>query len=131
MSTPATPALLLELLASLARPFSSRRNVERYQARALGRLIDHAWRRVPFYRRRLELHGLRPEDIRAPADLARLPPVSRRELQEAALSDRMASGVELTECVSYETSGSTGEPLRIVRTPREDARLFGAGCARR
>ena len=35
------------------------------------------------------------------------------------------SGVDLARCHSYETSGSSGEPLRIVRTPHEDARLFG------
>ena len=114
-----------EFLTSLVRPFRSRRSIERYQAAALRRLVDDAWRRVPFYRRRLELHGLRPSDLREPADLERLPPVSRRELQEATLADRMAAGVVLSECVSHETSGSSGEPLRIVRTPYEETVLFG------
>jgi phenylacetate-CoA ligase len=120
-----SPTLLPELLASLCRPFRSRRAIERYRAAALRRLVEHAWRGVPFYRRRFELHGLTPADIRTPADLERLPPVERRELQEAALGDRMATGVDLAACVSYETSGSSGEPLRVVRTRDEDARLFG------
>lgn len=87
------PTLQSEPLASLVRPFRSRRSIERYQTAALRRLVDHAGRRVPFYRRRLELHGLRPGDLRAPADLERLPPVSQRELQEAVLADPMAAGV--------------------------------------
>ena len=119
------PTLVPEFLLSLERPFGSRRAIERYQEAALRRLIEHAFERVPFYRRHFERHGVRPADVRRLADLHRLPPVSRRELQETALPDRMASGVELERCHSYETSGSSGEPLRIVRTPHEDARLFG------
>ena len=114
-----------ELLASFVRPFRSRESIERYQAAALARLVDHAWRCVPFYRRRLERQGLRPDDLQTPANLERLTPVSRRELQESATADRMAEGVDLSRCVSRETSGSSGEPLVIVRTPDEDTVLFG------
>lgn len=120
-----SPALVPELLLSFQRPFRSRRAVERYQEAALRRLVEHAFERVPFYRRHFERHGLRPADVRRLADLHRLPTVGRRELQKAALADRLARGVELARCHSYETSGSSGEPLRIVRTPHEDARLFG------
>ena len=119
------PTLLPELLLSFARPYRSRRAVERYQDKALRRLIDHCYALVPFYRRYFERHGLGPQDVRTVADLLRLPPIARRELQEAPIQDRLASGVELSACHVYETSGSTGEPLRIARTPHEDARIFG------
>ncbi|HEX2463310.1 MAG TPA: hypothetical protein VHR17_01720 [Thermoanaerobaculia bacterium] len=120
-----SPTLLPEFLVSLERPFHSRRAIEHYQEAALRRLVEHAFEHVPFYRRHFDRHGLRPADVRRLADLHRLPPVSRRELQHAAVADRTASGVDLERCHSYETSGSSGEPLRIVRTPHEDARLFG------
>jgi phenylacetate-CoA ligase len=119
------PTLVPELLLSLRRPFRSRHAIERYQEAALRRLVAHAFDRVPFYRRHFDRHGLAPADVRSLADLARLPPVSRRELQEAARSDRVAAGVDLAHCHRYETSGSSGQPLLIARTPHEDARLFG------
>lgn len=119
------PTILPEFLLSFARPYRSRRAISSYQEAALRRLVDHAHEHVPFYRRHFERHGLRPEHVRSLEDLARVPPVSRREFQQAPLEDRMAAGFDLSACHSYETSGSTGEPLRIVRTPREDARIFG------
>ena len=119
------PTLVPEFLISLARPYRSRAAIERYQAKALRRLIGHAYANVPFYRRHFDRHGLRPEDVRGLSDLARLPAITRRELQEAPIEDRMATGTGLSACHCYETSGSTGEPLRIVRTPHEDARIFG------
>jgi len=118
------PTLLPELLLSLARPYRSRHAIERYQQNALRRLVTHAYAHVPFYRRHFDRHGLRPQDLRRLADLARLPAISRRELQEAPLRDRMAAGSDLSACHSYETSGSTGEPLRIVRTPDEDGGIL-------
>jgi phenylacetate-CoA ligase len=116
---------VIELLASLPRPYRSRRSIERYQEVALRRLVRRAYEQVPFYRRLFDAHDLRPEQMQRLDDLTRLPTISRRELQETPLFDRLASGVDLERCASYETSGSSGEPLRIVRTQHEDARLFG------
>jgi phenylacetate-CoA ligase len=120
-----SPTLVPELLASLPRPFRSRRAIERYQAAALRRLVRHAFDRVPLYRRLYQESGVRPEDVRGLEDLSRLPTTSRRQMQETPIEERIETGVDLSRCASYETSGSTGEPLRIVRTQHEDARLFG------
>jgi phenylacetate-CoA ligase len=117
MSTTAR-MLPVELLAAVVRSFRSPRSLERHRDAALRRLFHHVWHHVPFDRRRLELAGLRPEHVRTTVDLARLPPVSRRELQETPLSDRLAAGCELERCLSHETSGASGEPLRIVRSLR-------------
>jgi len=114
-------ALAPAWIVSLQRPFRSRSSVERYQAVALRRLIDHAWRRVPFYRGRMEAHGLRPADIRAPADLVRLPPVSRRELQETALADRMARIGEERVFILHRPTADA-EPVECVYLSQRDVR---------
>jgi phenylacetate-CoA ligase len=119
------PTLLPELVVSLLRPFRSRASMERYQTNALRRLAAHAYERVSFYRRHFDRHGIRPSDLRALTDWSRLPSVTRSELQSLPLADRMSPGIDPATCHAYDTSGSTGQPLRILRTPHEDARLFG------
>src|SRR5688572_33347776 len=47
--------------------------LEALQAGFLRRLLRHAYLHTPFYRERLDAAGLRPEDVRGTADLARLP----------------------------------------------------------
>ncbi|MCC7555683.1 MAG: phenylacetate--CoA ligase family protein, partial [Methanoculleus marisnigri] len=46
----------------------SREELAAYQAQALSRLLDHAYRNVPYYRRVFQERGLVPEDIRTPDD---------------------------------------------------------------
>jgi phenylacetate-CoA ligase len=55
---------------------------ERYQARWLERLLEHAWERAPGVRRRLQQAGLGPRDIRGPDDLARLPVLKKSALPD-------------------------------------------------
>lgn len=59
----------------------------RYQARWLGRLLEHAWAAAPGVRRRLERAGLAPRDIRGPDDLGRLPVVKKSEMPELQKAD--------------------------------------------
>jgi len=60
---------------------------ERYQARWLGRLLEHAWAAAPGVRRRLERAGLRPADIRGLEDLARIPVIKKNEMPELQKAD--------------------------------------------
>jgi phenylacetate-CoA ligase len=60
---------------------------ERYQARWLERLLEHAWERAPGVRRRLEQAGLGPRDIRGPDELARLPVLKKSALPDLQKAD--------------------------------------------
>jgi phenylacetate-coenzyme A ligase PaaK-like adenylate-forming protein len=60
---------------------------ERYQARWLGRLLEHAWSKAPGVRRRLEGAGLTPRDLRAVDDLARLPVIKKSEMPDLQRAD--------------------------------------------
>ncbi len=55
---------------------------ERYQARWLARLIQHAWEKAPGVRRRLEHARLTPRDVRSAADLTRLPVIKKSEMPD-------------------------------------------------
>ncbi|MCW5977797.1 MAG: phenylacetate--CoA ligase family protein [Bryobacteraceae bacterium] len=115
---------LLEHLHTLAclweHPWTSRRRLIRFRDRKLRFLIHHAYANVPFYRRRFEAAGVRPEDIRSAADLARLPLTAKQEVRTAAAQEILARGIDEKRLVLHYTTGSTGEPARVRRTKVEE-----------
>lgn len=91
------------------------------QERHLRRTVMHAATRVPFWRRRFAEAGVRPGDIRAAADLDRLPITTRGELQDTPIDDRIPEGVDRSKLFEWTTSGSSGTPLAIRLLPRDEA----------
>lgn len=114
-------AFLLRWL--VGRPAPSRDEVLAFQTRRLFRLVEHAYRSVPYYRRLFDRHGLRPGDVRELDDLAGIPVSARSDLQACLAEDLTAVPPERLLAIS--TSGSSGRPLTIRRTARE-RRLLGA-----
>ncbi|WP_243669029.1 hypothetical protein [Methanoculleus chikugoensis] len=89
----------------------SREELAAYQARALSRLLDHAYENVPpYYRRVFQERGLVPEDIRTPDDLALLPFLTK-EIVQANLPDLKARNYPESAFEYVRTSGSTGTPM--------------------
>ena len=81
------------------------------QDEKLRRLIRHAYRNVPYYRRRMQMAKLGPEDIRTQADLYKLPYLSKNEVRANLHLGITAENVGKAEMQRIVTSGSTGEPL--------------------
>lgn len=87
--------------------------LQRLQAQKLQRLVHHAYETVPFYHRRFEQAGLRPGDIRTPADLQHLPVTTRADLQACDPAQLTSSAFDSTALVAEHTSGSTGRPFSM------------------
>ncbi|MBA4141427.1 MAG: phenylacetate--CoA ligase family protein [Nitrosospira sp.] len=82
--------------------------LEQFQLCKLQRLLARVQERVPYYRRLFAETGVRAEDIRSLADLARLPFLDKAAIRgnlEALKSD---NGESLAR---FNTGGSSGEPL--------------------
>jgi phenylacetate-CoA ligase len=82
-----------------------------------GALLEHAYRQLPFYRERLAQAGYLPGKALTPEVWARIPRLTRAELQEAGpalVSPQLPEGHGGTYEVS--TSGSTGRPIKAVGT---------------
>jgi phenylacetate-coenzyme A ligase PaaK-like adenylate-forming protein len=84
-----------------------------YQARKLRTLIGAAAVHVPYYRKRFDALGLDVERLRFPHDLARLPLLTRRDVQEAG--DELISKEKLGPLLSSSTSGTSGAPLALYQ----------------
>ena len=113
---PASVPYLLFLLRNQWRP---RARIEARQWRAFERVLRHAYEQVPFYRRKFDAARIRPQDVREPADLQRVPITSREELLATPLEDRLAAGVNPSRCITRRTSGTSGKPLPVLLTRRE------------
>ncbi|MBE8954413.1 MAG: phenylacetate--CoA ligase [Quinella sp. 2Q5] len=81
------------------------------QDELLPKQVRHAWDNVPYYRKKMQEHGVTPEDITCAADVAKLPFLSKADLKAAYPYGLL--GVPLSECVRIQsTSGTTGK--RVV-----------------
>ncbi len=90
------------------------------QALRLRRTVRRAMR-SPFWRARFEAAGVDPASIRRAEDLARLPVLTRADLQAAPLRDRIPDGYDPDAMLPFTTSGSTGQPLDIRKLPGDQA----------
>ncbi|MCP5115995.1 MAG: phenylacetate--CoA ligase family protein, partial [bacterium] len=104
---------------------NKREEIEAHQARQLRGVVHHAARRVPYYRRLFKREGLRPEDIRTPADLKRLPILTRSDVQENQDGDLLSEDFDRGTLVAHVTNATTGYPLTIRRTRFEERFLQG------
>ena len=88
----------------------------RQQWESLLHLLQHAYDSTPFYRRRLEEAGLQPRDIASPADLGKIPPLTRDDLrlhQDELWSRRY----QREDLLSAATGGTTDTPIPLLRAP--------------
>ena len=81
-----------------------------YQAKALSRLLNHAYKNVPYYRRVFQERSLMPEDIQTPADLNLLPFLTKEIIQNN-LPDLKARNYPESAFEYVTTGGSTGIPV--------------------
>jgi phenylacetate-CoA ligase len=93
--------------------------IDALQAEKLRALIRHAHDTVPYYRGVFAERGLRPEDIRTPADLEKLPVLTKAIIQEQGASLRSSAlPPDHGEVFVNHTGGSTGQPLTFYQDER-------------
>jgi phenylacetate-CoA ligase len=112
------PAVVSALPHLLRLSRVSRASMVERQRRALQRLVAGVGPRVPEVKQRLARAGL--ERVTNLADLRRLEPVERADLQVLDLTSRMMPGLDVTKLVRRQTGGSSGRPLVVYRTPLEE-----------
>jgi len=97
--------------------------VESWQTERLRALVGHAYENVPYYRRLFDGVSLRPRHIQKLSDLVNIPISTREAVQSVPPEDLIARGYKLERLLVHRTSGSTGEPFSIRRTPFEERLL--------
>ena len=87
-----------------------RKDMEALQLAKLQRMVAYCYERVPFYRRRFDTIGLKPEHIQTLADIDRIPFTTKADLRDNYPFDLFA--VPQKEIVRLHAStGTTGKPI--------------------
>jgi phenylacetate-CoA ligase len=89
-----------------------RERLEELRRDRLARLVRHAAETSPFHRRRLAEAGVDPAAIREPADLARLPVMTKAEVR-SSLDEIVSTAYPRRRLVRARTGGSTGVSLEV------------------
>ncbi len=111
-----TAYLAWQLPGQAAFPFASRERIRRAQSRRVGRMVEHAWRTVPYYQDTMKRLGLTPADFQGPEDLAKLPLLERQDLQRDP-EYFVSRARPLGRYFRLLTSGTTGQPRVIFHDP--------------
>ncbi|MEV4096037.1 phenylacetate--CoA ligase family protein [Streptosporangium saharense] len=112
---------------TIARQYGGAAGLRRRQLDGINRMLALARSRVPYYRDDPRYAG---GPLRTLADLARLPVLDKQVLREQPLERMLADGVDLDDCLSFQTSGSTGRRVRIVHD-QDSHDYHMAACVRR
>jgi len=91
----------------------------RYLKRVIHNL-EEAYNNVTYYKRCFDEHGISPRDIQSLADLAAVPETRREDLIHYDLAARTSRKQAGKSLLTFNTTGSTGIPLIILRSPSEE-----------
>ena len=111
---------------------ATRPEIVALQEKLLRSQVENAWRNVPFYRRRWEAAGVRPDAIRTLDDLRRLPIVTKANFEEDLREHPPFGSYQgnASPMRIHASSGSTGEPRPVFCT-RADCKRIAELSARR
>ena len=107
---------------------ASREQITKWQTEGLIRTVKHAYENSAYYRKKMDDHGVKPEDIKCLADITTLPFICKDDLREAYPSGLLC--MPLHDCVRIQsTSGTTGRRVIAFYT-QHDIDLWEDTCAR-
>ena len=106
----------------------SREEMKALQNERFMKQMKHVWENVPYYRKKMEDHGVTIDDIKSIDDLHKLPFLTKDDLRDAYPYG--LKGMPLEDCVRiHSTSGTTGKRVVAFYT-QHDIDLWEDCCAR-
>ena len=88
-----------------------------YQLKKLKAIVHHAYESVPYYHRLFKSVKFKPRDLRKLEDIRKIPITKKMDIQRNHL-DFIVRGVDVSKCIEFYTSGSTGIPLKTWKDLR-------------
>ena len=108
---------------------SDRKKIEDIQLERLRHMACKAYENVPFYKKRLDESGIKPEMIKSLSDLRNLPFTTKEDLRDnypfGLFAEPMKNVVRL-----HASSGTTGKPVVAGYTKGEGYRGQNSGAAK-
>ena len=106
----------------------SRDEMHELQSEKLRKIVLHAYNNSPFYKKRFDEHGVRPEDINSIDDIVKLPFTVKQDLRDNYPFGMMC--VPMTDILRlHASSGTTGKPI-VVGYVQKDLDNWSEAVAR-
>ena len=93
----------------------SKKEIKAYQLERLKKLVDHAYRTVPYYKKLFDRIQLRPDDIRSIEDLRKIPKLTKKSVL-GNLEDLKSTG--RYRLGKHFSGGSTGNSVVVYKDRR-------------
>jgi len=103
-------------------------DLRRLQSERLSKIVQYAYERVDYYRRRLSEHGIKPDQIKDISDLPRLPFITKSDLRDTYPFGSFAVQGENVRRV-HASSGTRGKPT-VSGYSDADLKVWSDLCAR-
>lgn len=87
------------------------------QLNLLRRMVEHAYKTVPYYTAMMTERGIKPDEINSLEDIKRFPIISRADLKEAA-DTLISTKFNPRFMITRHTSGTSGTPMPLKRDLR-------------
>ncbi|MFL0267492.1 phenylacetate--CoA ligase family protein [Candidatus Clostridium radicumherbarum] len=97
----------------------TREQHEEYQMLQIKRLLEHAYKNVPYYTRTFNEREIKPEDIKCFNDLKKLPYLTK-DVVRSNLEDLVARNYDRTKLEMHTTSGTSAMPMDFYIEPKID-----------
>ena len=95
-----------------------REELRALQLQRLQAVVSRVYHIVPFYRRRLDEAGVKPEDIRTMDDLHRIPYTTKQDIRDNYPFAMFAAPMDQIVRI-HASSGTTGKPTPVAYTQRD------------
>ncbi|RJR32714.1 MAG: phenylacetate--CoA ligase [Deltaproteobacteria bacterium] len=95
-----------------------REELRALQLQRLQAVVSRVYHMVPFYRRRLDEAGVKPEDIRSLDDLHRIPYTTKQDIRDNYPFAMFAAPMDQIVRI-HASSGTTGKPTPVAYTQRD------------
>jgi phenylacetate-CoA ligase len=92
------------------------------QLKRIQTVVTRAWQHVELFRNRMEERGLKPEDVRSPEEIAKLPFTLKSDLRDTYPFGLFASPMKDVVRL-HVSSGTTGKPIVVAYT-KEDVEVW-------
>jgi phenylacetate-CoA ligase len=97
----------------LRTQWATEKVLRQIQLRGLRRLVRHAHKHVPYYRRLFDGAGFHPDRLNSLDDLRRIPLSDKSTLAPFRREDLVAENIPHSQLLPLSTAGSTGHPLNF------------------
>lgn len=87
-------------------------NIEKEQFFKMQDILCYAYKNNKYYRKKFDATNIKPEDIRIPEDVGKLPFLTKKDIQQN-YNDIITEGYQKDKLLHFKTGGSTGTALQI------------------